>query len=752
MLKQVNLLGHDYSLYMNHAWSSFSSLRDFVTKMKESFDDDKSQHINLPLAAWKEIDSKYDEGKYLEWQEACGGLFISALRNLSIRFLCVALYILQSKPEIDSNIKVLLSDVCETLGNKFYSEMMTSQKYGWPMRVVTSERKRDIAVIAKACYLASIKHADDSIDEGDNSDDHSTWDLQFMVGKCDEKIAGTYEQEAFAKQTESSPGKIRRYEQHTSAAMLVYTQALVEATKMEEAGTQLLDSGGSGHGSTEILYRLHASRLKCLIRAVSRNEEEREQAELEALRLTEKFYFKEPDAPVAQGKDIQERMWIVFADVVDGLSECRKLKPYFHRSVYRHAQALMWSPVFYDPTSSEGSMGIVPATHSRQIKGLDSSKPAALSAEAVIGALFDKKRIQLCAVWVTNSGAASPFQAMNSLVRKYDSLRGKYIGAYLETLRICKRRPEVEMIMKWLYTSKRDQPSYFQAGAMNGGDKPTVSQTQDPLLIFGSKSVLRSRGFLLSAKRKANGVLADILMHEISKKVAATASSKASSSSDRTKMTEFYLKHTYACYLRLNCSIEDLNKMRAWKYGSEPFYEVDALCQAYLSLGDTIQDDLASSSDFGDWAGGGRKSMIFKAALAKCKTLFPSLSANAVFGKSKAKKVKSSNSGTQDAPDPDEIKKGKRKSPSASSDDMDLLLSGGHQSSERDTKKVSFEVSVPIGLTSGDTFLTSVRVGGSGPMKIKLTVPEGDHSTLRFHLNVPKSKISQGSKRPKLND
>ena len=523
---------------------------------------------------------------------------------------------------------------------------------------------------------------------------------------------------------------------------------------MEEAGTQLLDSGGSGHGSTEILYRLHASRLKCLIRAVSRKEEEREQAELEALRLTEKYYLKEPDAPVdAHDKDIQERIWIVFADVVDGLSECRKLKPYFHRSVYRHAQALMWSPVFYDPTSSEGSMGIVPATHSCQIKGLDSSKPAAFSAETIIGALFEKKRVQLCAVWITNSGAASPFQAMNSLVRKYDSLRGKYIGAYLETLRICKRRPEVEMIMKCLYTSKRDQPSYFQAGAMNGGDKPTISPTQDPLLIFGSNSVLRSRGFILSAKRKANGVLADILMHEMSKKVAAMASSKASSSpSECTKMAEFYLKHAYACYLRLNCSIEDLNKVRAWKYGSEPFHEVDALCQAYLSLGDTIQDDLASSSDFGDWSGGGRKSMIFKAALAKCKTLFPSLSANAVFGKYKAKKVKGGNGSTHNATDPDEIKKGKRKSPSESSDDMDLLLSGGHQSSERETKKVSFEVSVPIGLTSGDTFLTSVRVGGSGPMKIKLTVPEGDHSTLRFHLNVPKSKISQGSKRPKLND
>eukprot|EP00536_Pseudo-nitzschia_multiseries_P002255 jgi/Psemu1/251486/estExt_Genewise1Plus.C_300056 len=759
MFKEMNLLGHDYSLYINHAWSSFPSLREFTKKMKQSCVNESSEHKKVSLAIWKELDSRYEEGKYLEWQEVCGSLFVAALRNLSARFLSVALYILQSKPEINSDIKVLLSDVCETLGNIFYTELMASQKYGVPMRALTSKRKRDIATTAKACYLASIKHADDSVDEGDDSDDHSTWDLQFMVGKCDEKIAGTYDQEAFVKQTDSTGNNIRLYEQHTSAAMLIYQRALSEATKLEDAGSQLLDSGGSGHGSTELLYRLHASRLKCLIRAVSRKEEERDEAVLEALRLTEKHRFKELDFPVeALESSLNERIWIVFADIVNGLAECRKLKPFFHRSVYRHAQALMWSPVLYNPSSNKGSMDIIPESHSCQIKDLDGSKPVAFSAESVLGVLFDKKRVQLCAVWVTNSGAASPFQAMNSTVRKYDSLRGKYIGAYLETLRICNRRPEVETLMKWLYTSRRDRPSYFQAGAMNCGGKPTVSHSQDSLLTVDSKSVLMSRGFLLSAKRKANGVLADILMHEMSKRVTATASSKTSSSttttsSDLNKMTEFYLKHSYACFLRLNCSVEDLGKARAWKYGSTSLREVDAMCQAYLSLGDSIRDEIASTgtSDFGDWSGGGRKSVIFKAALAKCKTLFPTLSANAVFGKSKSKKGKSSSNHTQDAQDPDEFKSGKRKSPSPSSDDMNLLLSEGHPSSELETKKVSFEVAVPVGLTSGDTFLTTVSVAGSS-RKVKLRVPEGDHSTLRFNMYVPKSKISQESKKPKLND
>ena len=509
-------------------------------------------------------------------------------------------------------------------------------------------------------------------------------------------------------------------------------------------------AGGSGHGSTELLYRLHASRLKCLIRAVSRNEEEREQAELEALRLTEKYHFKEPDRECnILDNDIRERIWIVFADIVDALSQCRQLKPFFHRSVYRHAQALMWSPVLCDPLSSKGSMDIVPATHACRIRDLDSSKPAAFSAEVVISTLFDKKRIQLCAVWVTNSGAASPFQAINSTIRKYDSLRGKYIGAYLEALHLCNRRSEIETFMKWLYTSRRDCPSYFQAGAINGGDKPTTSQTQDPLLIVDSnKNILMSHGFLVSSKRKANSVLADILINEMSNNKSGGAASKtSSSSSDRTKISESNLKNAYACYLRLNCSTEDLKKVRAWKYGADSIREVDALCQAYLCLGDDTQDDLANC-EFGDWSGGGRKSAIFKTALSKSKTLFPSLSANTFFTKTKVKKGKSSIHAT---PDPDETsnsKGGSKKRKSPSNSYSSSMLSGS-PTSEKETKKVSFEVVVPNGLKSGDSFFSSVKVGDSESIRVKLTVPKGDHSTLRFNMNVPKTSTQKGSKKIK---
>jgi bacterioferritin (cytochrome b1) len=190
MLNQISFLGDDYSVYMNSAWSSFSSLRDCVAILKKRLNAingvSHSMQNHTTLAIWEDIDSKYDRGNVLEWQEACGGIFVRALRNLSIRFMCVALYILQSKTEISSDHKVLLSDVCETLGNNFYSELMASQNYGWPMRVMTAKRKRELSATAKSCFQASIKHADDSVEADDDIDDHSTWDLLFMVGKVSE--------------------------------------------------------------------------------------------------------------------------------------------------------------------------------------------------------------------------------------------------------------------------------------------------------------------------------------------------------------------------------------------------------------------------------------------------------------------------------------------------------------------------------------------------------------------------------------
>jgi hypothetical protein len=103
---------------------------------------------------------------------------------------------------------------------------------------------------------------------------------------------------------------------------------------------------------------------------------------------------------------------------------------------------------------------------------------AASSAVVVIGSLFDKKRTQLCAVWVTTSRSGTPLQILNNKVRKYDSLRGKYMSAYLDALRLYNRRTKIETFLRWSYSANRDLPSHFTAMAVTyGGAQRSASVT-----------------------------------------------------------------------------------------------------------------------------------------------------------------------------------------------------------------------------------------------------------------------------------
>jgi hypothetical protein len=482
--------------------------------------------------------------------------------------------------------------------------------------------------------------------------------------------------------------------------MKKYSSALTQAESIEsDGGLNVGQQGGSSHGTTEVLYRALASRLKCLLLAVSHDEDELEKAEMEALRLTDIYWFKRPESVEISINvtNTRDRVWSVLTDIVAGLAQCRLDHHFFHRSVYRHAQALMWAPILCDPTSNEGSLGTVPATRSCQIRGLNNSTHAANSAEVVMSTLFEKKRSQLCAVWMTTTASSSPFQLINNSTRKYDSLRGKYIAAYIESLRLCNRRSELEQLMKWISGSKRDLPNFFQTSALAGGTAPPKSHINENLLKVDDS--LQSSGFLLSSKRQLNSAFANVLMNEFSNDISI-------STSDLKKTADTNLKHAYACYLRLHCSEEYLRKTKAMKYGVGSIREVEVLCQAFLNT----KYAQASSSQVNDWSGGARKSTIFQNALEKCKALYPSLSSNFLYkhlhNKSKDKEAATSGN--------------KRKMPSE----------------QKEKSKISFDVSVPENLNAGDTFLTTVRYGENLTKKVKLTVPEGNPSTLRFTLKV----------------
>ena len=96
-----------------------------------------------------------------------------------------------------------------------------------------------------------------------------------------------------------------------------YAAALIDAQKIEQSSGSYDRTcvGGSSHGSTEVLYRLHASRFKVLLSAIRRMKEERELAELEAFRITSVTWY---DDQSSYSNEIRGKTWDVFADSVEG--------------------------------------------------------------------------------------------------------------------------------------------------------------------------------------------------------------------------------------------------------------------------------------------------------------------------------------------------------------------------------------------------------------------------------------------------
>ena len=165
-----------------------------------------------------------------------------------------------------------------------------------------------------------------------------------------------------------------------------------------DRGLPDVQQGGSSHGIAEIVYRQHACRLKTLLIAVQHPNETRDSAEREALRITRGLWFSNPreGAPYDPKKNVRDSVWEVLADIVAAMSQLRIDNHFFHRSVYRHAMALLWAPVLCDPETgyAQGSLRNVPLTKSYHIRGLNTGEGAcAKSAAAVINALFDKKRL-----------------------------------------------------------------------------------------------------------------------------------------------------------------------------------------------------------------------------------------------------------------------------------------------------------------------------------------------------------------------
>ncbi|CAB9508383.1 Calcineurin binding protein 1 [Seminavis robusta] len=664
----------DLSLYVKHRFSDTESLKSLSALVPKGHGEGTDDATRRCRRVDVELGNMLDKGCLIEWQQAWGGMFVSALQKMAVRCMCMAVWLFYKLPEkMDPEDKELMPEIFEALGTTFYASLMASQSYGYPMHVMPKNRKRNLAFASLECFQRAVEV------ERELDSETETWDLSFMIGKCHEKIARTYELEGYP----TADGSCRIYEEHMKAALAAYCASL------DEKPADGVEAGGSSHGRLEIFYRLHASRLKCLLAAALANADERNLAENEALRLTEEHFFAttsgDADKDNSKERSIRERVWSVLADIVSALAQCRQDHAFFHRSVYRHAQALMWSPVLYDPRTGwiTGSRGKIPPSKSCQLRGCNQATNVAMSALAVLSVLFEKKRSQLVAVWVTTSFPPTAFETLNNSVRKYDSLRGKYLAAHSDCLRLCQSRNELETLLRWVSSSKRDLTAGFQNSVLVK-DKP---HTRDSLLE--NRSMISSN-FLTGIKRKSNSDMAHVLNQELLSEDKAAASA------------EDQLKLAYACYLRLNCSIAELRKTDAWKYSPGSFWEVEALCSAYQKF---QKDKVVMMEDPMDWSGGGQREQLLGAALRKCKELFPSVSATFFSKRSLSKsKAERRGSGSKDPPS---------------------QLAG---------KKRSFEVQVPDNLKPGDTFTTTIMAGETAK-KVKLTVPEGDVDVLRFSID-----------------
>lgn len=303
-------------------------------------------------------------------------------------------------------------------------------------------------------------------------------------------------------------------------------------------------------------------------------------------------------------------------------------------------------------------------------------------------------------MWVTNaSPPQSPFELLNNSVRKYDSIRGKYISAYLDTLRLCKRKSKIESLLQTLASAPRDLPSFFQASALAKGGMPELPHTKESLLVKGRSLV--SSGFVRNAKREANSALASVILEDVS-------------SNDTKAHQEETLKAAYGCFLRLNCSVDDLRRTRAWKFGAS-MPEAGALCQAYLAR----KDHKKVHAETSNWIGGGQKNAVLKAALEICQELFPRLPKE-LYGKRKTRSRAKTK--TTDSAPPAEAPSRKRKEP------------------EAPQGAKTFAVAVPEGLSAGDKFDTTITLGDGSNKKIRLTVPAGNPQKLQFSFTPSPSK------------
>lgn len=179
----IQCIGADLSIFIRYHWSSFSCLKNCHYELERFFDFDKKSNEtdsadDRPHSrVWLDIKTLFGAKDFGLWQQALGGLFVSSLRLVAYRCLSLALYMSNRNDRIDCNVP---SELAETLGVNLYVELMGSQSYGYPMKILPFNKRRDLAFKSLACFERAITCMQS---DKDSRDKLEAWSLYFMVGK-----------------------------------------------------------------------------------------------------------------------------------------------------------------------------------------------------------------------------------------------------------------------------------------------------------------------------------------------------------------------------------------------------------------------------------------------------------------------------------------------------------------------------------------------------------------------------------------
>mmetsp|Transcript_18618 Transcript_18618/g.28908 ORF Transcript_18618/g.28908 Transcript_18618/m.28908 type:complete len:1041 (-) Transcript_18618:55-3177(-) len=738
---RINGIGKTLDVYIQYSWANFSSLFEFSNVMQGSMNDNES-HSTYQMEALGEINALYEKGDYYAWQNTWGSIFVGALRSMAYRCFRVSLHLAKESLTDENQETVgLVAEISETIGTSLYGELQLSTSFGYPMGRMPDKTKYRLAEKSLTCFQYAIDIQTTEVSES-TSRIVPLWQLYFMKGKCEEKMGGTVWRDKL-----EDGETVRLYETLMEKALLSYSIALSGAIKFEEEdGPPDVTEGGSSHGKTEALYRIHASRLKILIRAIRLPKSDRENAEREALRLTTKYWFGGDRPASLDLKDLRDQIWLVLGNVIAAMVQCRIDKPFFHRSVYRHAQALCWAPLFHDPddTTGLGSFGTVPAHKSSILRGFNSGMSCIDCALPILKVYFEKKRPQLCAVWVTSSTSPSPFETLNDSNRKYNALRCKYTGAYIDCLRLGRKREYLETLMSWTKASRRDLPAFYHVSAEARGGQPKDHPNKD--------SLLRGEGYVWFAKHYTNRAIAEILKVEIEAEMQRELSSKTETDindkADQTSRIKGLVENAYECFLRLNCSFDEISDVLMRNSDvSFTVIEVDALISGINVLenatdsatptdGMDVDKNARSAAQAKTATEEGREKVeLLEKALDKCQKLFNNKAGSHLAKQRKKLKMKRKSSSGETSIGTGAATSSKSE-PESSGEGKKQKVQHG----EEMTKK-TFVVGVPDGLSVGSTFQVNVKVGPTFTKRVKLKVPSNNSKRLRFAVSVPKAAV-----------